>query len=76
MLEEDLQRRQDFLKINDLIKKLGTKYQEVLALRFYEQKSIEEIAVILCKKTGTVKSLLSRGIEKLKRNNGRTTRDK
>lgn len=70
-LEEELQRRQDFVKINDLIRKLDTKYQEVLALRFYEQKTIEEIAVILGKKTGTVKSLLSRGIERLKQNYGR-----
>lgn len=70
-LEEDLQRREDFVKVNDLIKKLDTKYQEVLALRFYEQKSIEEIAVILGKKTGTVKSLLSRGIDRLKKDYGR-----
>lgn len=71
LLEEDLQRHQDFVKINNLIQKLGTKYQEVLALRFYEQKSIEEIAVILGKKTGTVKSLLSRGVDRLKENFGR-----
>jgi RNA polymerase sigma-70 factor (ECF subfamily) len=76
LLEEELQRHQDFVKINHLIQKLDTKYQEVLALRFYEQKSIEEIAVILSKKTGTVKSLLSRGIEKLKRDYGRTAYEK
>ena len=70
LLEEDLQRHQDFVKINDLIKTLDTKYQEVLALRFYEQRSIEEIAVILGKKTGTVKSLLSRGVDKLKKGLG------
>jgi RNA polymerase sigma-70 factor (ECF subfamily) len=75
-LEEDLQRHQDFLKINDLISKLDTKYQEVLALRFYEQKSIEEIAVILGKKTGTVKSLLSRGVDRLKKDYGRTAYEK
>jgi RNA polymerase sigma-70 factor (ECF subfamily) len=66
LAEELLQRHQDFVKINDLMGRLGTKYQEVLALRFYEQKSIEEIAVILGKKTGTVKSLLSRGVDKLR----------
>ncbi|HKZ16958.1 MAG TPA: RNA polymerase sigma factor [Geobacteraceae bacterium] len=70
LLEEDLQRHQDFVKINELMKKLDTKYQEALALRFYEQKSIEEIAVILGKKTGTVKSLLSRGVDKLKKEYG------
>jgi RNA polymerase sigma-70 factor, ECF subfamily len=66
LLEEELQRHQEFMKINDLIKTLGVKYQDVIALRFYEQKSLEEIAIILGKKVGTVKSLLSRGIEKLK----------
>lgn len=70
LLEEDLQRHQDFVKISDLIKTLDTKYQEVLALRFYEEKSIEEIAVILGKKTGTVKSLLSRGVNRLKKDFG------
>jgi len=76
LLEEDLERHQDFVKINDLITKLDTKYQEVLALRFYEQKSIEEIAVILGKKTGTVKSLLSRGVDKLKKDYGRRAYEK
>lgn len=76
LLEEDLQRHQDFVKINDLMNKLDTKYQEVLALRFYEQKSIEEIAVILGKKTGTVKSLLSRGVDKLKKDYGRRAYEK
>jgi len=76
LLEEDLQRHQDFVKINELMKKLDTKYQEALALRFYEQKSIEEIAVILGKKTGTVKSLLSRGVDKLKKDYGRRAYEK
>ena len=76
LLEEDLQRHQDFVKINELMKKLDTKYQEALALRFYEQKSIEEIAVILGKKTGTVKSLLSRGVDKLKKEYGRRADEK
>ena len=54
------------MRINVLIKKLDIKYQEVISLRFFEQKSIKEIAVILNKKEGTVKSLLYRGIDKLK----------
>lgn len=66
-MEEDLERHQEFVKINDLLKTLDLKYQEVIALRFYEQKSLKEIAIILSKNEGTVKSLLSRGIEKLRR---------
>lgn len=72
LLEEELQRHRDFVKINELMKKLDTKYQEVLTLRFYERKSIEEIAAILGKKNGTVKSLLSRGIDRIKQDYGRT----
>lgn len=68
LLEEDLQQHQDFLKMNNLVKTLDTKYQEVISLRFYEQKSIREIAEILGKKEGTVKSLLSRGIDTLRTN--------
>ncbi|MEW5800406.1 MAG: RNA polymerase sigma factor [Bacteroidota bacterium] len=64
--EEDLEKRREFLKINDQVKRLDTKYQEVITLRFYEQKSIKEIALILGKKEGTVKSLLSRGIDRIK----------
>ena len=66
-MEEELERHQEFVKINDLLKTLDLKYQEVIALRFYEQKSLKEIAIILFKNEGTVKSLLSRGIEKLRR---------
>ncbi|MEW6510742.1 MAG: RNA polymerase sigma factor [Bacteroidota bacterium] len=66
MLEEDLQRHREFVKLHELITTLDTKYQDVISLRYYEQKSIREIAVILRKKEGTVKSLLSRGIAKLR----------
>ena len=65
-LEEDLERHQEFVKINKLVAKLDIKYQDVISLRYYEQKSIKEIAMILGKREGTVKSLLSRGLDKLK----------
>jgi RNA polymerase sigma-70 factor (ECF subfamily) len=65
-LQEEMERHQEFVKMNAAIKKLDTKYGDVISLRFFEQKSIKEIAMILDKKEGTVKSLLSRGIDKLK----------
>jgi RNA polymerase sigma-70 factor, ECF subfamily len=65
-LQDDLEMHQEFIRINDSIRKLGIKYQDVISLRFFEHKSIREIAIILNKKEGTIKSLLSRGIEKLK----------
>lgn len=68
MLEEDLEKHQQFIEVNDFIKKLDIKYQEVISLKYFERKSIKEIAIILKKKEGTIKSLLSRGIDKLKGN--------
>lgn len=65
-LQDELERHQEYINMNDAIRKLDTKYGDVISLRFFEHKSIKEIAIILDKKEGTVKSLLSRGIEKLK----------
>lgn len=65
-LEKALQETQEFLAVQKQLLQLGIKYQEVIALRFFEEKSIKEIAAILNKKEGTIKSLLSRGLEKLR----------
>jgi RNA polymerase sigma-70 factor, ECF subfamily len=65
-LQDELERHQEFTRLNASIHKLDIKYQDVISLRFFEHKSIKEIALILLKKEGTIKSLLSRGIEKLK----------
>jgi len=64
--QEELKKHQDFLKIQEKISQLPIKYQEVITLRFFEKKKIKEIAEILGKKEGTIKSLLHRGLEKLK----------
>jgi len=64
--QEKLKEHQDFLKIQEKISQLPIKYQEVIILRFFEKKKIKEISEILGKKEGTIKSLLSRGLEKLK----------
>ena len=61
----DLKEYHDFLLIHSKLKHLSLKYQEVISLKYFEEKSIKEICEILNKKEGTVKSLLSRGIEKL-----------
>jgi len=66
--EEKLKEYQDFLKIQEKISKLEIKYQEVITLRFFEKKKIREIAEILGKREGTIKSLLHRGLEKLREN--------
>ena len=64
--QEKLKQHQDFLRIQEKISKLPIKYQEVIALRFFEEKKIKEIAETLGKREGTVKSLLHRGLEKLR----------
>lgn len=64
--EDELKKHRDFLMAQEKISKLDIKYQEVISLRFFEQKQIKEIAEILGKKEGTIKSLLHRGLEKLK----------
>ncbi len=66
--EEALQKHEDFLKIQKSLQTLPFSYQEVISLRFFEEKKIHEIAEILGKKEGTIKSMLSRGLEKLRRN--------
>ncbi len=65
-LEKTLQENNEFLMIQKQLLELDTKYQEVIALRFFEEKSIKEISGILNKKEGTIKSLISRGLEKLR----------
>ena len=64
--QEKLKQHQDFLEIQEKIVRLPAKYQEVIALRFFEQKQIKEISEILGKKEGTIKSLLHRAVEKLR----------
>ena len=65
--EEELIRHEDFLLLHQNIAKLSIKYQEVIVLRFFEDKQIKDIARILGKREGTVKALLHRGLEKLRK---------
>jgi RNA polymerase sigma-70 factor (ECF subfamily) len=64
--EAELQKHEDFLALHANISRLPVKYQEVIALRYFEKKQLKEISEILKKREGTVKSLLHRGLEKLR----------
>ena len=66
LIENEMKLNEDFARVQRSLKKLNTRYQEVLSLRFFEKKSLKEISEILDKKEGTIKSLLSRGLDKLK----------
>lgn len=65
--ENDLQEKKVFLELHSVIKKLDVKYQEVIVLRYFEEKSFREIAVIVGKSEGTVKSLVHRGLGYLRK---------
>jgi len=65
--EEELRRNQEYLLLHQQLFILPLKYQEVITLRYFEKKQINEISEILGKKEGTVKSLLHRGLEKLRK---------
>lgn len=56
----------EFIQLRRKLNTLSPRYQAVLALRYFEELSIAEISHILGKKENTVRSLLSRGLEKLK----------
>ncbi|MBS3899158.1 MAG: RNA polymerase sigma factor [Dethiobacter sp.] len=65
--EEQLARFQEFLSCRQKISQLPIKYQEVITLRFFACRSLKDIAEILGKPEGTTKSLLHRGLKKLRR---------
>ena len=65
--EAELKRHEEFLALHENISKLPVKYQEVITLRFFKNKQLKEIGEILGRREGTVKSLLHRGLEKLRK---------
>lgn len=65
-LNRELKENEEFERIQQQLTKLDIKYQEVIALRYFEGKGNKSIAAILGKPEGTIKSLLSRGLEKLR----------
>jgi len=64
--EEELSRHEEFMLLHRKISELPFIYQEVIALKYFEKKKIREMVKILGKKEGTIKSLIHRGVEKLR----------
>jgi RNA polymerase sigma-70 factor, ECF subfamily len=56
-----------FAMVHGALLQLPERYQTVLSLRYFEGMSLEEIADVLEKKVGTVKSLVHRGLKRLQR---------
>lgn len=65
-IEEELKQNELFVGVQKRLAQLPVKYQEVISLKYFEQLTVREIALILNKREGTIKSLLSRGISKLR----------
>jgi RNA polymerase sigma-70 factor (ECF subfamily) len=62
-----MEKHDDFLDLQNCIARLPLKYQEAIALRYFEDKDVREVARILGKSEGTVKSLLHRGTGQLRK---------
>lgn len=63
---KEVQAHSDYNKVQRILTGMEIKFQEVIALRYFDKKSIREISEIVNKKEGTVKSLISRGLEKIR----------
>jgi len=59
------EKRQQFARVHQALGHLPEPYQAVLTLRYFERLGHEEIAKILGKRPGTVKSLVHRGLAKM-----------
>jgi RNA polymerase sigma-70 factor, ECF subfamily len=66
-IESELLKHEQFMAVLKALKTIPVKYQEVIALRYFEGKDNREISEILSVNEGTLKSLLSRGLEKLRK---------
>jgi len=64
--EELVANNEKFKRIHAALSKLKIKYQTALTLRYFEDKSIKEIAAILYISENTVKTHLRRGLKQLK----------
>ena len=65
--EEELRRQADFLVLHKSILELPSKYQEVITLRFFENRQFKEIGQILGMREGAAKALLRRSLKNLRK---------
>lgn len=66
-LERELDQKYSTAAVRVALQKLPYKYQEILVLRFLEDKSYEEISAILRKPVNTVGTLINRAKKELER---------
>jgi RNA polymerase sigma-70 factor, ECF subfamily len=66
----EIERNESYLHLHRALMKLPPKYNAPLLLRYFEHMTIDEVAVILGRPVGTVKSLIHRGLAKLQEDQG------
>jgi RNA polymerase sigma-70 factor (ECF subfamily) len=64
--QEKADQNSAFTRIHKQLRQLPGKYQDVIVMHYLEEQTVPQIAALLGKKEGTVKSLISRGIAKLR----------
>lgn len=62
----ELQESEDGMVLASLLRELAPKYREVIFLRFFEDKPLQEIADMLGRPVGTVKAQCHRGLKILR----------
>ena len=66
----EVRKHDEYLDLHSAVSRLSPKYQEVIALRYFEDLDIDTIAEILQRPVGTVKSLIHRGVNQLRESVG------
>ena len=66
----EIERNESYQSLQAALKKLPEKYRTPIVLKYFEYLSLDEIAAILGRPVGTVKSLVHRGIAKLREDQG------
>jgi len=64
--EERTEKMHQFFILHEYLNALPEKYRTVLILRYFEGLQYEEIAKVVGKRVGTVKSLVHRGLKRLR----------
>ena len=57
----------DKIEVHDIVNRLKAKYREIILLKYFEELTIREISDVLDIPEGTVKTRLSRGLNKLRK---------
>jgi RNA polymerase sigma-70 factor, ECF subfamily len=66
----EIERNESYLRLHRALMHLPQKYRGPILLRYFEHLSINEVAAILGRPVGTVKSLIHRGLAKLQEDQG------